>query len=149
MVRASIIDDAFTISSFLLCLATIASDGRLEAGKWHPREAGTFGRVQRHYVRETRRLGLVEALRKMTLMPGQRLEKAAPGFELKGRLRRGAVADLVVFDAERVSDRSNLRAARAPDRGLPLRASERCAGRGTGPYRRGRLPGTRRAVVWA
>ena len=123
----------------------IASDGRLEAGKGHPRQAGTFGRVLRHYVRETRQLALMEALRKMTLMPAQRLEKAAPGFERKGRVRPGADADLVVFDAARVSDSINVRAARAPDRGLPLRDRERRAGRETGPHRRERLPGTGRA----
>ena len=96
----------------------IASDGRLEAGKGHPRQAGTFGRVLRHYVREKRQLGLMEALRKMTLMPAQRLEKAAPGFERKGRVRPGADADLVVFDAARVSDRSTYEQPALPTEGF-------------------------------
>ena len=99
-------------------LTMIASDGRLEAGKGHPRQAGTFGRVLGHYVRETRQLGLMDALRKMTLMPAMRLQKAAPDFERKGRIRPGADADLVVFDAERVSDRSTYEQPAVPTEGF-------------------------------
>ena len=87
-------------------LTAIASDGRLEGGKGHPRQAGTFARVLRHYVRDTRQLSLMEALRKMTLMPARRLQKAAPMFERKGRIKVGADADLALFDAARVTDRS-------------------------------------------
>lgn len=99
-------------------LTMIASDGRLEAGKGHPRQAGTFGRVLGHYVRETRQLTLMDALRKMTLMPAARLQNAAPAFERKGRLRPGADADLVVFDAERVSDRSTYEQPALPTEGF-------------------------------
>jgi N-acyl-D-aspartate/D-glutamate deacylase len=46
------------------------------------------------------------ALRKMTLMPAQRLEKRAPMFKDKGRIRVGADADITVFDASRVIDKA-------------------------------------------
>jgi dihydroorotase len=46
------------------------------------------------------------ALRKMTLMPAQRLEKRAPVFKDKGRIRIGADADMTIFDPARVIDKS-------------------------------------------
>ena len=87
-------------------LTAIASDGRLINGVGHPRAAGTYARVLGHYVRETHQLSLVEAVRKMTLMPAQRLERIAPVFRNKGRLRVGADADISVFDPATVNDRS-------------------------------------------
>ena len=75
-------------------------------GVGHPRTAGTFARVLGHYVRETRELTLVDAIRKMTLMPAQRLERLAPVFRNKGRLNIGVDADIAIFDPATVSDRS-------------------------------------------
>ena len=46
------------------------------------------------------------ALRKMTLMPAQRLEKRAPVFSTKGRIRVGADADITVFDPARIIDKA-------------------------------------------
>ena len=59
-----------------------------------------------HYVREEKALSLMTALRKMTLMPAQRLEKRAPVFKDKGRIRAGADADITVFDPDRVIDKA-------------------------------------------
>jgi N-acyl-D-aspartate/D-glutamate deacylase len=87
-------------------LTAIASDGRVMNGVGHPRAAGTFARVLGYYVRETKQLTLAEAIRKMTLMPAQRLERLAPVFRRKGRLSVGADADIAVFDAAMVNDRS-------------------------------------------
>ena len=82
----------------------IASDGMPYAPGAHPRSAGTFSRVLGLYVREQKTLSLMEALRKMTLMPARRLEGIAPAMKNKGRIRTGADADITVFDAERVRD---------------------------------------------
>jgi len=79
----------------------IASDGILENGKGHPRAAGTFTRVLGRYVREQHVLTLMEALRRMTLAPAERL-----GIQSKGRIAVGADADLAVFNAARVIDRA-------------------------------------------
>jgi N-acyl-D-aspartate/D-glutamate deacylase len=88
-------------------MVMIASDGMMITGsKVHPRGQGTFSRVLGHYVREEKALDLMTALRKMTLMPAQRLEKRAPAFQNKGRIRVGADADITVFDANRVIDKS-------------------------------------------
>ena len=46
------------------------------------------------------------ALRKMTLMPAQRLQKRAPMFNDKGRIREGADADITVFDPQRIIDKA-------------------------------------------
>ncbi len=85
----------------------IASDGmRITGPKVHPRGQGTFSRVLGHYVRDEKALDLMTALRKMTLMPAQRLEKRAPEFKNKGRIRVGADADITVFDPERIIDKA-------------------------------------------
>jgi len=87
-------------------LTMIASDGFLSKGQGHPRTAGTYALVLGRYVREEKALDLMTALKKMTLMPAQRLEKRAPMFKEKGRIRVGADADITVFDANRVIDKA-------------------------------------------
>jgi len=87
-------------------LTMIASDGHLLNGKGHPRTAGTYARVLGHYVREEKVLDLMTALKKMTLLPAQRLEKRAPAFQDKGRIRVGADADITVFDPNTVIDKA-------------------------------------------
>ena len=95
-------------------LVMIASDGLIS----HPRNAGTFSRVLRQYVREQGSLTLMEALRKMTLMPAERLERATPAARRKGRLQEGADADIVIFDPQTTSDRSTFQHSMQPSVGV-------------------------------
>jgi dihydroorotase len=90
-------------------LTMIASDAYWQNGTGHPRTSGTFSRVLGRYVRESQALSLMEAIRKMTVMPAQRLEQRVPAMRSKGRLRVGADADITVFDAATVLDRSTYR----------------------------------------
>lgn len=90
-------------------LTIIASDAYWQKGTGHPRTTGTFSRVLGRYVREAHSLSLIEAIRKMTLMPAQRLEARVPAMKQKGRLRVGADADITIFDAATVVDRSTYR----------------------------------------
>ncbi len=82
-------------------IVMVASDGILENGKGHPRNSGTYSRVLGRYVREQHVLSLMDALRKMTVMPADRI-----GRKNKGRLAIGADADITVFDPERIIDRA-------------------------------------------
>ena len=85
---------------------SIASDGGLNGEIGHPRASGTYAKVLGEYVRERKSLTLMDALRKMTLMPAERLEKRAPVFKDKGRIRVGADADIAIFDPARIIDKS-------------------------------------------
>ncbi len=80
----------------------IASDGaltRLGEGTVHPRNYGTFPRVLGRYVRDEKVLSLSEAVHKMTGLPAARL-----GLRDRGCVREGCVADLTVFDPDRVAE---------------------------------------------
>ena len=95
-------------------LVMIASDG----APGHPRNAGTYARVLAQYVREKKTLTLMEALRKMTLMPAQVLEQSTPAAHRKGRLQEGADADIVVFDPQTISDQSTFDKPMEPSIGV-------------------------------
>jgi hypothetical protein len=95
-------------------LTMIASDGILQDGKGHPRAAGTYARVLGRYVRELHALTLMEAVRKMTVMPADRL-----GMETKGRLAVGADADITVFDPARVIDKATFENPAQSSEGIP------------------------------
>ena len=99
-------------------LAMVASDGDVENGKGHPRGAGTYARILARYVRERRTITLMDAIRKMSLMPAQRLERAAPSARRKGRVQEGADADLVVFDPGTVQDNATYDKGPVPSTGF-------------------------------
>jgi N-acyl-D-aspartate/D-glutamate deacylase len=95
-------------------LVMIASDGL----KGHPRNAGTFSRVLAQYVREQGTITLMDALRKMSLMPAEMLERSTSAARQKGRLQEGADADIVVFDAATIIDRSTFAKPMEPSVGV-------------------------------
>lgn len=77
----------------------VASDGGI--GMRHPRAAGTYPKVLGRYVRELRWLSLPEAIRKMTSLPAGRMK-----LHGRGTIKKGAFADLVLFNPRTVIDRS-------------------------------------------
>lgn len=78
----------------------IGTDSTFIGAKPSPRTFGSFPRVLGQFVREEALLSLEEAVRSMTSAPAARL-----GIRDRGLIADGYVADLVVFDPERV--RSN------------------------------------------
>ena len=95
-------------------LVMIASDGF----QGHPRNAGTYSRVLAQYVREKGTITLMDALRKMSLMPAEMLERSTPVARQKGRLQEGADADIVVFDAATISDQATFEKPMEPSVGV-------------------------------
>jgi N-acyl-D-amino-acid deacylase len=79
----------------------------------HPRTYGTYPRVLARYVRERRILSLPEAIRKSTSCPAMVLKQRD-----RGLLRPGMWADIVVFDEDRVCDRSTFSRPTLPPQGI-------------------------------
>jgi N-acyl-D-amino-acid deacylase len=77
----------------------VSSDGGI--GMRHPRGAGTYPRVLGRFVRERKWLSLEEAIRKMTALPAWRLK-----LKDRGTIRKGYIADLVLFNPDTVIDNS-------------------------------------------
>jgi N-acyl-D-amino-acid deacylase len=81
--------------------AALRPEGELGRSQPHPRAYGTFPRVLGRYVRELKVMELKEAVRRMT-------SHAAAQFNipLRGIIREGYYADLVVFDPATIADRA-------------------------------------------
>jgi dihydroorotase len=92
----------------------VASDALLTGGKGHPRATGTFARVLGRYVREQKALSLMDALRKMSYGPAERI-----GAKNKGRVQVGADADLAIFDPATVTDRATFEKPAETSLGIP------------------------------
>lgn len=81
-----------------------SSDGGLvlmTSGKPHPRNYGAFSRKLSRYVFERGAIGLESAIRSMTSLPA-----SVFGLEGRGVLRKGAVADILIFDPAAVRERA-------------------------------------------
>ena len=81
--------------------SALSIEGPLRRGNPHPRNFGTFPRVLGVYVRERKLLSLEDAVRKMTSLNAAKL-----GIRDRGLVRESMIADLVLFDAEKVVDRA-------------------------------------------
>lgn len=93
-----------------------AVSGPARQGHPHPRGLGTFPRVLARYVRDERTLTLEQAVWKMSGFPASRI-----GFGgTRGTLRRGAVADVVVFDPAAVEDKATFAEPFQYPAGIPL-----------------------------
>jgi N-acyl-D-amino-acid deacylase len=83
----------------------ISSDGGIlvpGVGHPHPRGNGAFARVLGRYVREEGVLTLEDAVRRMTSLPAWRMSDNG-----RGRIAEGLIADITIFDAERIIDRAS------------------------------------------
>ncbi len=78
----------------------VCSDGSPTG--FHPRGHGTFAKIIEKYVRQDRVLTLEEAVRKLTSFPAQIL-----GLSERGVVAENMIADLIVFDVEKVRDRAS------------------------------------------
>ena len=78
-----------------------AEDGPFSESKSHPRAWGSFPRVLGKYVREEKLIALEEAIRRFTSRPAARV-----GIADRGLLRPGFKADITVFNADTIIDRS-------------------------------------------
>jgi N-acyl-D-amino-acid deacylase len=97
-------EDLRTVLSYRqTCIGTDAVAQAIEGitarGVPHPRTFGTFPRVFKRYVRDGGLLSLEEAVRRATALPAGRL-----GLRGRGTLAAGSVADIVVFDPQRIAD---------------------------------------------
>ena len=88
----------------------ICSDGN--AGR-HPRGFGSFTRVLGRQVRESKLMSLEKAVHKMTGLTARHL-----GIRDRGLIRPGYLADLVLFDPDRVIDRATLEDSHALSDGI-------------------------------
>ena len=93
----------------------IGSDGLPHDKHPHPRLWGTFPRVLGHYARDLGLFSLEEAVHRMTGL-------SARQFNLRGRgeIKVGSLADLVVFDPQRVTDRATYENPTVPADGIDL-----------------------------
>ena len=91
----------------------IGSDGLPHDAKPHPRLWGTFPRVLGHYSRDLKLFPLETAVRKMT-----GLTAAKFGLEGRGVLKKGAYADITVFNADTIIDAADFENSTRPAVGI-------------------------------
>ncbi len=102
MVVGFVMDEEEVIKAMKHPLVMACSDGSFHGESGHPRGAGSFPRILGRYVREEKKMSLMDALAKMTIVPARRLN-----LKEKGRIKTGCDADLVVFDPDVIMDQSD------------------------------------------
>jgi N-acyl-D-amino-acid deacylase len=87
---------------------SLGSDGVVTVGEgsdcpylWNASSYGYAARTLGHYVRDVGLFELEDAVRRLTALPAE-----AMGLRDRGRLAPGLAADIVVFDPDRVADRT-------------------------------------------
>ena len=68
----------------------------------HPQDTGTFPKFFRTMVREQSRITLMDAIKRCTIIPAERLK-----LDNKGTIDIGKDADIVIFDKDTIEDKSN------------------------------------------
>jgi N-acyl-D-amino-acid deacylase len=90
-------------------VSTNAADGPHYMNVGAPEISGTFPRLLGRHVRENGDLSLMDALKKITILPARRY-----GLDEAGSIEEGKMADIVVFDEGRIIDNADF-----VDRGRP------------------------------
>lgn len=111
-------DDVTTVLGAPFCAigsdaSARAFDGITARGVPHPRTFGCFPRIFGRFVRGRRIFSVEEAVRRMTALPADLF-----GIAGRGRIERGAWADLVVFDPATFVDRATYEQPYAAPTGL-------------------------------
>ena len=89
------------------------SDGLPNDPRPHPRLWGTFPRVLGHYSRDLALMPLEEAIRRMTGLSAETFRIAD-----RGRIAPGMVADLIIFDADKIADTATYADPQQPAAGI-------------------------------
>jgi N-acyl-D-aspartate/D-glutamate deacylase len=79
--------------------SALRAEGVLAQGSPHPRSYGTFPRILGRYVRDQQVLTLTDAIHRMTGAAAAQM-----GLHNRGLIREQQFADLVVFNAESITD---------------------------------------------
>ncbi len=77
------------------------TSGPTYKGKPHPRGFGSFPRFLGRYVRDYGVISMSEAIHKITMFPAKTF-----GIDKRGVIKKGAFADLVIFDHGKIIDRA-------------------------------------------
>jgi len=93
--------------------AMVGTDGLYNSGKLHPRSYGTFPKILRKYVREEKVLTVEQAIKKMTYLPAKKL-----GLKNRGKVGKGMIADLVIFDPAKIEDTASYEYPANQSRGI-------------------------------
>ena len=89
----------------------VSSDsGRALPGQGHPQDAAVFARFFRIMVHEKKLLPLTEAVRRCTYIPAKALQ-----LHDRGRICKGAKADLLVFNPETIKENADFPGCGNPD----------------------------------
>ncbi len=110
---AFVMNESEVLEAYKAPFVYVASDGLLNRSQGHPRAAGTFPRVLGRFVREYKALDFIDMLKKMTILPAERL-----GLTHKGDIRPGMDADLVIFNADTIIDRATFEEPTNPPEGI-------------------------------
>ncbi|MCI8608678.1 MAG: amidohydrolase family protein [Firmicutes bacterium] len=112
-VAAFVMNEPEVELAFQAPFVMVGSDCGFSDGGGHPRGAGTFPRVLGRLVREKGVLTLMDALRKMTVLPADRLN-----LRTKGEIKEGFDADIVIFDEATIVDCATYENPTLPPEGI-------------------------------
>ena len=91
-------------------ISTNAADGPHYPGMGAPEVSGTFPRLIGRYVRESKAISLIDAIKKITILPAERF-----GITNKGVIETNKDGDIVIFDYEKIIDCATYMGQGEPD----------------------------------